>query len=225
MKQASMRGSRGTSTRSTLRGHGKSHWSRPASCLPHLTGGKGVRAPIAWHFLAACCFRASWTPISVTLRPSTARRKVASVDREWRQLPDVVGDLLARFDAHMADLTAAAKATPVNRLRAEILEHVRGARRRETGSLHADGPDRRRQDARFARLCLGTCKAAQSRSDCLRDPVHLGHRPDGLHFSRRARRRSRSRTPRVHRRSRASRAGRRATNCAWRWRTGRRRSW
>jgi CRISPR-associated endonuclease/helicase Cas3 len=48
-----------------------------------------------------------------------------SVDRQWLQLPDVVGDLLAQFDAHMAELTAAAKATPVNALRREILAHVR----------------------------------------------------------------------------------------------------
>ena len=48
-----------------------------------------------------------------------------SVDRQWPQLPDVVGDLLARFDAHMAELAAAARATPVNALRGEILSHVR----------------------------------------------------------------------------------------------------
>ena len=48
-----------------------------------------------------------------------------SVDRQWPRLPDVAGDLIARFDAHMAELTAAAKATPVNALRAEILRHVR----------------------------------------------------------------------------------------------------
>ena len=68
------------------------------------------------------------------------------------------------------------------------------------GPLHADGPDRRRQDARLARLRPGACEAAQSRPDRLCDPVHLGHRPDGLHFSRGSRRRSRSRAPRVHRR-------------------------
>ena len=45
--------------------------------------------------------------------------------RQWPQLPDVAGDLLARFDAHMAELAAVAKATPVNTLRAEILSHVR----------------------------------------------------------------------------------------------------
>ena len=49
-----------------------------------------------------------------------------SVDREWPSLHEVICELIARFDAHMAEKTAAAKATPVNKLRAEILGHVRG---------------------------------------------------------------------------------------------------
>ena len=58
-----------------------------------------------------------------------------SVDREWPSLHEaIVGDLLARFDAHMAEMTAAAKATPVNTLRAEILGHVRGRAARNKGS-------------------------------------------------------------------------------------------
>ena len=48
-----------------------------------------------------------------------------SVDRDWPQLPNIVGELIARFDAHMAKVTAAAKATAVNALRVEILRHVR----------------------------------------------------------------------------------------------------
>ncbi len=47
------------------------------------------------------------------------------VDRQWPQLPDIVGDLLARFDAHMAKLGASARPTPVNALRGDILRHVR----------------------------------------------------------------------------------------------------
>ena len=48
-----------------------------------------------------------------------------SVDRQWPSLQNVVSELICRFDAHMAEKTAAAKATSVNKLRAEILEHVR----------------------------------------------------------------------------------------------------
>ncbi|ALK09983.1 CRISPR-associated helicase/endonuclease Cas3 [Blastochloris viridis] len=47
------------------------------------------------------------------------------IDREWTPLPDIVDGLIARFDAHMADVAARAEATPVNSLRAEILAHVR----------------------------------------------------------------------------------------------------
>ncbi len=46
-------------------------------------------------------------------------------DRDWPQLPDTIGDLLGIFDMHMADKGASAPDTDVNRLRREILEHVR----------------------------------------------------------------------------------------------------
>lgn len=47
------------------------------------------------------------------------------IDREWPALDDIVNGLIARFDAHMAGIAANAVDTPVNRLRAEILAHVR----------------------------------------------------------------------------------------------------
>ena len=46
-------------------------------------------------------------------------------DREWPRLPDLVNAFISRFDAFMAEKTAAAKATLVNAWRAEILAHVR----------------------------------------------------------------------------------------------------
>jgi CRISPR-associated endonuclease/helicase Cas3 len=45
------------------------------------------------------------------------------VDRDWPRLPDIVGRLIAAFDAHMAGMKIGD--TPVNRLRADILTHVR----------------------------------------------------------------------------------------------------
>ena len=48
-----------------------------------------------------------------------------SVDRDWPQLLNIVGESIARFDAHMAKVAAAAKATAVNALRGEILGYVR----------------------------------------------------------------------------------------------------
>jgi CRISPR-associated helicase Cas3/CRISPR-associated endonuclease Cas3-HD len=47
------------------------------------------------------------------------------VDRNWPLLQDVLPDLRARFDAHMARLNAGAAGGEVNRLRREVLEHVR----------------------------------------------------------------------------------------------------
>lgn len=48
------------------------------------------------------------------------------VDREWPELPATVARLGHAFDAYMAEKQAKAPDTPVNRLRAEILTHVRG---------------------------------------------------------------------------------------------------
>ncbi len=56
-----------------------------------------------------------------------------SVDREWPSLPIIVGELIARFDAHMAKMAATTKATAVNALRGEILSHVRGRAAAEQG--------------------------------------------------------------------------------------------
>ncbi|MEJ1158473.1 CRISPR-associated helicase Cas3' [Prosthecomicrobium sp. N25] len=47
-------------------------------------------------------------------------------DRDWPGLPDILERLRATFDAHMAGLAATASDGPVNRLRADILAHVRG---------------------------------------------------------------------------------------------------
>lgn len=46
-------------------------------------------------------------------------------DRNWQRLVDGIDDLLARFDMYMAEKHAIAPDTDVNRLRREILEHVR----------------------------------------------------------------------------------------------------
>ena len=53
-----------------------------------------------------------------------------TIDRDWPALCDRVGDLIAGFDAHMAGKLAAlpesARQSDLNRLRADILAHVRG---------------------------------------------------------------------------------------------------
>lgn len=65
-----------------------------------------------------------------------ARAEGRSVDREWPCLPEIVDDLISRFDRYMAkkrDNLKDDKGTPVNLLRAEILEHVRGRAQAEHG--------------------------------------------------------------------------------------------
>ncbi len=46
-------------------------------------------------------------------------------DRVWPALPDILPDLIGKFDRAMADKAATSKDTAVNRLRGEILTHVR----------------------------------------------------------------------------------------------------
>ncbi len=48
-----------------------------------------------------------------------------SVDRDWPRLPEIVDDLISYFDRYMRRKQAGAAGTLVNRLRAEILAHVR----------------------------------------------------------------------------------------------------
>lgn len=54
-----------------------------------------------------------------------ARAEGRVVDRDWPALATVVDGFLVRFDAHMAGLAGPASDLPLNRLRAEILAHVR----------------------------------------------------------------------------------------------------
>ncbi|MEO0035317.1 MAG: hypothetical protein RLZZ501_1340, partial [Pseudomonadota bacterium] len=46
-------------------------------------------------------------------------------DRDWPRLTEIVGDLIGRFDAHIAARQATATESPVNRLRREVLTEVR----------------------------------------------------------------------------------------------------
>src|SRR6185312_16533052 len=48
------------------------------------------------------------------------------VDRDWPALAATIDGLIARFDAHMADMAAGAAGSPLGSLRAEILGHARG---------------------------------------------------------------------------------------------------
>ena len=54
------------------------------------------------------------------------RAEGKSVDRDWPALPTIIDSLIARFDAHMADIQARTGDAPLARLRTEILTHARG---------------------------------------------------------------------------------------------------
>lgn len=65
---------------------------------------------------AFCASHEGWTP-----------------DRNWPRLTGSIGDLIGLFDRHMVDKRASAPDTDVNRLRREILEHVRAQASKPTG--------------------------------------------------------------------------------------------
>jgi CRISPR-associated endonuclease/helicase Cas3 len=56
-----------------------------------------------------------------------------AVDRSWPALPDIIAGLVARLDTHLAELGARSPASDVNRLRAEVLAHVRSLAARQPG--------------------------------------------------------------------------------------------
>ena len=66
------------------------------------------------------------------------------VDREWPRLPEIAGDLVAAFDAYMDDkatsLPEAARTSPLNRLRNDILTQVRGKATLPRGVFTLDVP-------------------------------------------------------------------------------------
>jgi CRISPR-associated endonuclease/helicase Cas3 len=48
------------------------------------------------------------------------------IDREWPALTGIADKLIARFDAHLAEITTRASGSPLGRLRSDILAHTRG---------------------------------------------------------------------------------------------------
>jgi CRISPR-associated endonuclease/helicase Cas3 len=69
-----------------------------------------------------------------------AQHKGEQPDRDWPALPAIVNGLIARFDAHMADVQARASYTPLARLRADILAHARGKATLPRGVFTLDVP-------------------------------------------------------------------------------------
>ncbi len=49
-----------------------------------------------------------------------------AVDRDWPKLSAIIEGLIARFETHMAGITAGANESPLGKLRANILAHARG---------------------------------------------------------------------------------------------------
>lgn len=60
------------------------------------------------------------------------------VDRDWPRLPDIVGRLTAAFNTHMAGMRI--DDTPVNRLRADVLDHIRSKATAQRGVFTLNVP-------------------------------------------------------------------------------------
>jgi CRISPR-associated endonuclease/helicase Cas3 len=63
-----------------------------------------------------------------------------SVDRDWATLATIIDGLIARFDAHMADVAGRALGSPLGRLRADILGHARSKAVLSRGVFTLDVP-------------------------------------------------------------------------------------
>jgi CRISPR-associated endonuclease/helicase Cas3 len=63
-----------------------------------------------------------------------------TIDRDWPTLSAIVDSLVARFDAHMTNLGAGTAATPLARLRTEILVHARSKAALPRGVFTLDVP-------------------------------------------------------------------------------------
>lgn len=62
------------------------------------------------------------------------------VDRDWPQLPNIIDELIARFDLYMDKKSRAAPDSPVNRLRSEIFDHVRAGANADAGVFSLNVP-------------------------------------------------------------------------------------
>ena len=110
---------------------------QPTSLMPQLdfSDVKGKPEPLA-HALAFFGRMVFSALVDADFRDTEAFYAAAEnrpVDRDWPKLPDVVDGLIARLEAKMAALEAGADDTPVNRLRGEILAHVRAGAEKSTG--------------------------------------------------------------------------------------------
>jgi len=83
--------------------------------------------------LDECSYPASWTQIFVTQIEFYCAVKGTVADRIWPALPDIVDGLIMRFDRYMAGTRAKANDTPLNRMRAQILAHIRSGASSERG--------------------------------------------------------------------------------------------
>lgn len=66
-----------------------------------------------------------------------AKAEGREVDRAWPSLPEIIENLSAKLDSHLAGFAAD---TPVNRLRAEILAHVRAQSAKPRGAFSLNVP-------------------------------------------------------------------------------------
>ena len=69
-----------------------------------------------------------------------ARAERQGIDREWPALTAILNNLIARFDAHLAEITSRSAGSPLGQLRAEILAHTRSKATLPRGVFTLDVP-------------------------------------------------------------------------------------
>ncbi|MBR1217945.1 CRISPR-associated helicase Cas3' [Bradyrhizobium sp. U87765 SZCCT0131] len=99
-----------------------------------------ARVPFQLAFLGRMLFSCLVDADFLDTESFYAEREGRQVDRHWPRLRDCISNLIAALDTHMADKQHKAPATPVNRLRAEILSHVRGKATLERGLFTLNVP-------------------------------------------------------------------------------------
>jgi CRISPR-associated endonuclease/helicase Cas3 len=87
----------------------------------------------------------------------------------------VLSSLLPKLDAHLARKSAEAEPTPVNRLRADVLQACRTAVSHPPGLFSLTVPTGWRQDPVVTRLRAGACAPTRAAPGHLRNPVHQHH--------------------------------------------------